>query len=178
MLWHMNIPIILTAEQVWLSWQKYTVHSTHKSLRHGPSSSHQYHRANFWQCTSWWSAHQKSDFWIGPPQSWNNFLGVEKEKTSLKCHHFIRNGRTLIWTCLSNLNPLKQITCWVSPFSEAPFTFRMTSPTFILPQSEAGWPGNSFFTRTTLESSWPERGFSSREKLNPRPELLFTSFTS
>lgn len=69
-------------------------------------------------------------------------------------------------------------TCWDKPFSDAPFTFRMTSPISICPLSAAGCPGKSFFTLTIVEPSCSGVRLSSRQKLNPRPELFFNSFTS
>lgn len=69
-------------------------------------------------------------------------------------------------------------TCWDKPFSDAPFTFRMTSPTSICPHSAAGCPGKSFFTLTIVEPICSGVRLSSRQKLNPRPELFFSSFTS
>lgn len=69
-------------------------------------------------------------------------------------------------------------TCCDKPFSDAPFTFRMTSPISIFPLSAAGCPGKSFFTLTIVEPSCSGVRLSSRQKLNPRPELFFNSFTS
>lgn len=69
-------------------------------------------------------------------------------------------------------------TCWDKPFSDAPFTFRMTSPISICPLSAAGCPGKSFFTLTIVEPSCSGVRLSSWQKLNPRPELFFNSFTS
>lgn len=54
----------------------------------------------------------------------------------------------------------------------------MTSPTRIRPLSAAGWPGNSFLTRTMLVPSGSSGTFSSRLKLNPRPEVFFSKRTS
>jgi len=48
----------------------------------------------------------------------------------------------------------------------------------ICPLSAAGCPGKSFFTLTMVEPSCSGVGLSSRQKLNPRPELFFSSFTS
>lgn len=70
------------------------------------------------------------------------------------------------------------LTCWDSPFRETPLTFMMTSPTSICPLSAAGCPGNSFLTLTMLEPGCSGETLSSRQKLKPRPELFFTSFTA
>ncbi|TNN26215.1 hypothetical protein EYF80_063647 [Liparis tanakae] len=51
----------------------------------------------------------------------------------------------------------------------------MTSPTLMRPLSAAGWPGNSFLTRTMLASSGR---LSSRLKLKPRPDVFFSRRTS
>lgn len=80
---------------------------------------------------------------------------------------------TTVWVSL-----LKVPTCWDKPFSDAPFTLRMTSPISICPLSAAGCPGKSFFTLTIVEPSCSGVRLSSRQKLNPRPELFFKSFTS
>lgn len=54
----------------------------------------------------------------------------------------------------------------------------MTSPISICPLSAAGCPGKSFFTLTIVDPSCSGVRLSSRQKLNPRPELFFKSFTS
>ena len=70
------------------------------------------------------------------------------------------------------------LTCWDSPFRGAPFTFKITSPTSIFPLSAAGCPGKSFLTLTMLVFICSGMRLSSREKLNPRPELFLSNFTS
>lgn len=70
------------------------------------------------------------------------------------------------------------LTCCDKPFKAVLLTRRMTSPTSIRPLSAAGCPGNSFFTLTTLGFTGSCGRFSSLQKLNPKPEVFFNSFTS
>lgn len=92
-------------------------------------------------------------------------------KFQLKHHYQIILKVQPISTCFG-------LTCWDSPFKEAPFTFKITSPTSIFPLSAAGCPGKSFLTLTMLVFICSGIRLSSREKLNPRPELFLNNFTS
>lgn len=102
--------------------------------------------------------------------------GKHEWEMKTRLNHFILKGwsvslKMLHSTCWG-------LTCWDSPFKEAPFTFKITSPTSICPLSAAGCPGKSFLTLTMLVFICSGIRLSSREKLNPRPELFFSNFTS
>lgn len=124
------------------------------------------------------STEEQIDFLSCSSQGWYHLLQLNNVKYAQtitnKCDQ--TTGVALIFSHDAAARDFLR-TCCESPLRDVWLTRRMTSPTLMRPLSAAGWPGNSFLTRTMLEPEGSSRLFSSRLKLKPSPDVFFSRQT-